>query len=202
MARRKASIGHVPIPVFESGVIFVPYTIPNGVFTPYPPANGCPPARVWQEAQCPAVARASPRAIDSAEKLDWEGGSMGAMACRRDKSRTPPVPTKAITSIATPTRRIIASPLFYPSAVAPASSFGLRTYCTTAKLQKPRTERVSESAQLFADRLSGSTRADSSNSGLHETRSCSVNASFVSANLRTRVSKHGLRLAKAIAIIR
>jgi hypothetical protein len=73
---------------------------------------------------------------------------MGAIACRRDKSRTPTVPTKAITSIATPMRRIIPSPLFYTNAAAPASSFGLRTSRTTAKVLKPRVERQSEGATV------------------------------------------------------
>ena len=63
---------------------------------------------------------------------------MGAIACHRDKSRTPTVPTKDITSIATPMRRLIPSPLFYTNAAAPASSFGLRTSRTTAKVLKPK----------------------------------------------------------------
>jgi hypothetical protein len=76
------------------------------------------------------------------------GGAMGAIARRRDKSRTPTVPTKAITNIATPIRRIIASPLFHTNAAAPSSSLGLRTSRTTAKVLKPKTERVSESATV------------------------------------------------------
>src|ERR1700722_8328533 len=37
--------------------------MPNGVFTPYPPPNGCPPARMWQDRQCASAARASPLTI-------------------------------------------------------------------------------------------------------------------------------------------
>ena len=46
-----------------------------------PPANGCPPGRMWQHRQCPSAARTSPLATDSAEKLAGFGRSMGAICC-------------------------------------------------------------------------------------------------------------------------
>src|SRR5712671_6775786 len=96
--------------------------IPNGVFTRYPPAKDCPPGRVWQDAQCPAAARASPRATDPAEKLSGAGGSIGAIARRQDKSKKPASPNKPTARIATAIRRITASPLVYTNAAAPASA--------------------------------------------------------------------------------
>src|SRR5580658_3895310 len=82
--------------------------IPNGVFTPYPPANGWPPGPMWQETQCPSAARTSPLAIDSALKLAGLGGAMGAIGARQDNQEKPSSPRKASATTATAMRRIIA----------------------------------------------------------------------------------------------
>jgi hypothetical protein len=84
-------------------------TTNHRVFTPYPPANACPPGRVWHDAQCPAAARDSPWVMHSAGKLSGAGRSMGAIARRQDKSKTPANPSNATARIAMPIRRIIAS---------------------------------------------------------------------------------------------
>jgi hypothetical protein len=85
--------------VFGSGVILVPKMAPNGVFIRYPPANGCPPGRVWHAPQCPAAERASPLATSSAEKLDGLGGSIGAIEGRHAKRNKPANMKQAVTSI-------------------------------------------------------------------------------------------------------
>jgi hypothetical protein len=72
---------------------------PNGVFIRYPPANGCPPGRVWHAPQCPAAERASPLATSSAEKLDGLGGSIGAIEGRHAKRNKPANMKQAVTSI-------------------------------------------------------------------------------------------------------
>src|SRR3984885_2866956 len=61
--------------------------IPNGMLTPYLPANGCPPGRMWQDRQCPSAARTSPLATDSALKLAGSGRSTGEMAARRNNKK-------------------------------------------------------------------------------------------------------------------
>src|SRR5580692_8673974 len=107
MARMKASSDQTPMPVFRSGVIFVPKMAPKGVFIRYPPANGCPPGLVWHAAQCPTAERASPLATCSAEKLDGFGGSIGAIEGRHAKSNKPANMKQAVTRIAIEMRRII-----------------------------------------------------------------------------------------------
>src|SRR5260370_37510327 len=84
--------------------------IPNGVFTPSPPAYGCPPGRVWHDAQWPAAARGYPWALDSAENLSGVGRSSGAITARRDKSTRPAIPRNATARIAIAMRRITESP--------------------------------------------------------------------------------------------
>jgi hypothetical protein len=49
--------------------------------------------------------------MDSAEKLSGAGRSIGAIARRQDKSKTPANPSNATARIAMLIRRIIASPL-------------------------------------------------------------------------------------------
>jgi len=107
MARVKASSDQTPMPVFGSGVILVPKMAPNGVFSRYPPANGCPPGWVWHDAQCPAAERASPLATSSGEKVDGLGGSIGAIEGRHAKSNKPANMKQAVTSIVIEMRRII-----------------------------------------------------------------------------------------------
>src|ERR1700733_16311185 len=101
MARVKASTDHTPIPVFGSGVILVPKIAPNGVFTRYPPANGCRPGWVWHAAQWPTAERASPLATISAEKVDGLGGSIGAIEGRHAQSTKPANMRNNVTTIAT-----------------------------------------------------------------------------------------------------
>src|SRR6202040_2390427 len=113
MARVKASSDQTPIPVFGSGVMLVPKMAPNGVFSRYPPANGCPPVWVWHAAQCPTAERASPLATISAEKVDGLGGSIGAIECRHATRNKPANIRQAVTSIAIEMRRIIV--VFLPS---------------------------------------------------------------------------------------
>src|SRR6516225_9845885 len=55
--RQKSSSDQLPIPVATSGVIFGPSSVPNGVSSAAPPANGLPPGTVWQPMQSPATAR-------------------------------------------------------------------------------------------------------------------------------------------------
>src|ERR1700683_4030367 len=69
--------------------------IPNGMLTPYPPANGCPPGRMWQDRQCPSAARTSPLVTDSALKLAGFGRSIGAIAARQNNKEKPRSPRKA-----------------------------------------------------------------------------------------------------------
>src|ERR1700722_10646854 len=107
MARGEASSDQTPMPVFGSGVILVPKMAPNGVFSRYPPANGCPPGWVWHAAQCPAAERASPLATISAEKVAGLGGSIGAIEGRHAKSKKPANMKQAVTSIAMQIRQII-----------------------------------------------------------------------------------------------
>src|SRR3984885_11855043 len=83
--------------------------IPKGVFTPYPPAKDCPPGPVWHDTQCPAAERTFPLVMDSAVKLPRFGGSIGAIAGRRDKKTRPNSPKKAATMTTIATRRITAS---------------------------------------------------------------------------------------------
>jgi hypothetical protein len=45
------------MPVCSSGVMFGPYTVPNGVGMGVPPASALPPRLVWQAMQLPASAR-------------------------------------------------------------------------------------------------------------------------------------------------
>src|SRR5580704_14232087 len=103
--------------------------IPNGVFTPYPPAKDCPPGPVWQEAQCPAAARASPRATDSGEKLAGAGRSIGGITRRQDKSKKPASPRTATARIPIAMRRIIA-PLFSTPAPRRAPYLPLSLKCS------------------------------------------------------------------------
>src|SRR5260370_40246941 len=79
---------------------------PRRVFTPYPPATGCPPGRVWHASQCPAAERISPFAIESAEKLAGVGGSIGAFCGRHARTKNPSSPMTAAASIAIKTRRV------------------------------------------------------------------------------------------------
>src|SRR5262249_23755675 len=61
--RQKSSSDQLPIPVAISGVMFGPSSVPNGVSSAAPPANGLPPGAVWQPMQSPATARYRPRSI-------------------------------------------------------------------------------------------------------------------------------------------
>src|SRR5262249_50000341 len=63
--RQKSSSDQLPIPVATSGVMFGPSSVPNGVSSAAPPANGLPPGAVWQPMQSPATARYRPRSICS-----------------------------------------------------------------------------------------------------------------------------------------
>ena len=65
MARQKCDAVQPPMPVFTSGVMLEPNTVPNGVSIARPPAYGAPPRIVWQAMQLPARARYAPRATCS-----------------------------------------------------------------------------------------------------------------------------------------
>src|ERR1700722_11823381 len=62
-AASNASSLQAPIPVSRSGVILGAAILPNGVSIVRPPANGFPPATVWQLTQSDAIARERARSI-------------------------------------------------------------------------------------------------------------------------------------------
>src|SRR6266852_1015214 len=112
--------------------------IPKGVFSPYPPANGCPPGRVWHDTQCPAAARVAPLAMDSAGKLAGVGGAMGAIAGRHAEKKKPTSPRTAAAII----RSRCAEPLHPPS-----NGFGL---AEAATIPETKTESLRYQRSLLA----------------------------------------------------
>src|SRR5262245_18537606 len=93
MARSNAASDHCPMPAFGSGVMLVAWMVPNGVGSGRPPANGFPPAVVWQTPQLPIAASSAPRCTSSRSNDDLSGGGLSASAGSTAQATTPAAPS-------------------------------------------------------------------------------------------------------------